>query len=68
MTTKAKQKTATIRVYHVYGTRNTVAADVSYRGRHLHCEIANDTPQALCDAARKWAHERGFTHTRVIYG
>lgn len=63
-----KVKTARIEVYHVYGTRGTVGADVKYRGRVVHRETANDTPQSMCDKARQWAHQNGFTHTRVSYG
>lgn len=63
-----KQKTATIRVYHVFGTKGTVCADVQYRGRGLWQLAENNTPQAMLDKAREWAHANGFTHTKVTYG
>lgn len=61
-------KTATIRIYHVFGTKKTTAADVRYRGKLLRYYIENETPKTLLDKAREWAHAHGFTHTKIIYG
>ena len=61
-------KTATINVYHVWGTSRTTAADVLYRGRALRRFCENASPQTLLDQARNWAHANGFTHTKIIYG
>lgn len=61
-------KTATIRIYHVFGTRKQTAADVLYRGRVLRFFEGIDTPQKYLDLARTWAHDNGFTHTNIIYG
>ena len=61
-------KTATINVYHVWGSKSTTAADVRYRGKLLRAYMSRETPQALLDQARAWAHAHGFTHTKIIYG
>ncbi|AQT27808.1 hypothetical protein HOR67_gp46 [Ralstonia phage RS-PI-1] len=58
-------KTATIEVYHVFGTRSTKSADVKYRGRLLYRAAGIELQQKLLDDARKWAHEHGFTHVVV---
>ena len=61
-------KTATINIYHVFGTRRTTSASVYYRGMRLYTITGNDTPQQYCNKAREWAHANGFTHTKVSYG
>ena len=61
-------KTATIRVYHVFGTKNQTSADVVYRGRVLRFFEGIDTPQKYLDMARQWAYNNGFSHTKIIYG
>lgn len=61
-------KTATINVYHVYGTRNTVAGRVMYRGRVLWSVTANETPNAIMKLCSAWATSNGFTHIKTIYG
>lgn len=63
-----KTKTATINVYHMFGTARTTVAQVLYRGKPLHSIIDTDTPNNLLAQARAWALSRGFTRTRVIYG
>jgi L-alanine-DL-glutamate epimerase-like enolase superfamily enzyme len=63
-----KRKTAIIEVYKAWGTKATFCADVLYRGKRLKDFAANETPQALCDAARAWAHANGFTHCKVSFG
>ena len=60
-------KTATINVYHVFGTKRTTGADVRYRGKLLRYYVENETPQKLLDKAREWAYGHGFTHTKIIY-
>ena len=62
-------KTATINVYHVFGTRNTVAGRVMYRGRALFWSVtANETPTAILQQCTEWAKANGFTHIKTIYG
>jgi hypothetical protein len=61
-------KTATINVYHVFGTRNTVSGQVMYRGRVLWCVTANETPNAILKLCTEWAKSNGFTHIKTIYG
>ena len=60
-------KTATVRIYHIFGTKNEFCADVMYRGRLLRY-FYGEGPQALCDKARAFAHAQGYTHTKVIFG
>ena len=61
-------KTATIRVYEMFGTRNSFCVDAMYRGKVLFSKMQNGNPQELCDIARRWAHSNGFTHCRVSFG
>lgn len=61
-------KTATINVYHVYGTRNTVAGRVMYRGRVLWDVMANETPNTIMKQCVDWAKANGFSHIKTIYG
>jgi hypothetical protein len=58
-------KTATIDVYHVFGTRSCKSADVLYRGKLLYRAAGLELQQKLLDDARKWAHANGFTHVVV---
>lgn len=62
------KKTARVLIGHVFGTKNTVYAEVLYRGQRLYFRMENENPQRMCDAARQWAHENGFTHCKVLYG
>lgn len=61
-------KTATINVYHVFGTRNTVSGRVMYRGRELWSVMENETPNAIAAKCVTWAKANGFTHIKTIYG
>lgn len=61
-------KTATINVYHVWGSKSTTAADVRYRGKLVRAYMGKESPQTLLDQAREWAYTNGFTHTKIIYG
>ena len=63
----SKNKTATIKIYHIYGTKKGIAADVSYRGKLLVCFDGQD-PNALLSLSRIWARNRGYTHTKAIFG
>jgi hypothetical protein len=58
-------KTATIEVYHVFGTRSCKSADVLYRGKLLYRAAGLELQQKLLEQARKWAHDHGFTHVDV---
>jgi len=60
-------KTATIKIYHIYGTKNGLSADVTYRGKLLVCFDGHDA-QVLESLARIWARNRSYTHTKVIFG
>lgn len=61
-------KTATINVHHVFGTRNTVAGRVMYRGRSLWWVTANETPNTILRQCTEWARSNGFSHIKTIYG
>ncbi|KVE35710.1 hypothetical protein [Burkholderia sp. BDU5] len=58
-------RTATIEVYHVWGTKSHKSADVLYRGKLLCRRAGIESQQKLLDEARKWAHDHGFTHVVV---
>jgi hypothetical protein len=60
-------KSATIEVYHVFGTRSCKSADVLYRGKLLYRAAGLELQQKLLDDARKWAVSHGFTHVAVRY-
>ena len=62
-----KKKTATIRTNHIFGTKNAFCSDVFYRGRLLK-SFSGDTAQNLTNEARQFAHGRGFTHTKIVFG
>ena len=61
-------KTATINVYHVFGTRNTVSGRVMYRGRVIWAVTANETPNTILKQCTEWALSNRFTHIKTIYG
>ncbi len=67
-------KTATIRVNHIFGTKDGYCADVFYRGK-LRYSVASDKcvgfgskPNQLTSLARIWAHAHGFSHCNVSFG
>jgi hypothetical protein len=60
-------KTATINIYHIYGTKNGFSADVTYRGKMLASFDGQDV-QSLEALARIWARNRSYTHTKVVLG
>ena len=55
-------KTATIDVYHVWGTKSCKSADVFYRGKMLYRAAGWELQQKLLDDAQEWARNHGFTH------
>lgn len=60
-------KTATVRTYHVYGTKNSTCTDVSYREKILK-SIAGETPNDSHNKGILWAKSNGFSHIKTIYG
>jgi hypothetical protein len=67
-------KTATIRVNHIYGTKNDYCADIFYRGKLLASfdrrvlDLAVSQPQGLLNWARTWAYRNGFSNVSVTMG
>jgi hypothetical protein len=59
-------KTATITIYHIFGTKAGKSADITYRGKLLYSFSGIESDQELCDKARKWAKAQNFTHTRIL--
>ena len=59
-------KTATIKIYHISGTKNGFSADVTYRGKLLVCFDGHNA-QVLEALARIWARNRSYTHIKVIF-
>ena len=60
-------KTATIRIYHIFGTKKAVASDISYRGKRLH-SFEGEVLAELVESSRAWIQAQGFTHIKYIYG
>ncbi len=60
-------KTATIRVNHIFGTKNEFCAEVTYFRKELQFFLGT-APNDLLAQARKWAHANGFTHTHITFG
>ena len=61
-------KTATIEVFHVWGTMNTTGVQVKYRGKTLLTKTENCTPNEMLKFAKDWILQYGFTHMKVKYG
>jgi hypothetical protein len=67
-------KTATIRVNHIFGTKNAYCADVFYRGKLLATfdrRVVLDWESqaaALANYAKGFAVSKGFTHYKIIFG
>ena len=59
-------KTATITIYHIFGTKSGKSADITYRGKFLYRFCGIESDQELCDKARKWAYAQNFTNTRIV--
>ena len=64
---KKPKKTAKITAYHVFGTKDTKACVVTYRGKLLQQVIANDYEAALVKKMVTWASENGFTDYIIDY-
>ena len=64
---KTSKKTARITVYHVFGTKDTNACVVTYRGKLLQQIMANDYEAALVKKMVTWASDNGFTHYIINY-
>ena len=57
------RKTAAINVYHVFGTKSGLCADVTYRGKILK-SFVGESRRELSENAERYAFSTGFTHTR----
>jgi hypothetical protein len=64
---KKPKKTAKITAYHVFGTKDTKACVVTYRGKLLQQVIADDYEAALVKKMVTWASDNGFTHYTINY-
>lgn len=58
-------KTATILIHHVFGTKSTVYAGVSYRGKRLKHWMENEPVNVMLQKAKDYAFSNGFTHIRI---
>lgn len=67
-------KTATIRVNHIFGTKNEYCADIFYRGKLIKSFDSSkfsgfgSKPNSLAAVAQQWAHANTFSHCRVNFG
>ena len=61
-------KTATIRINHIFGTKNSFCADVSYRGRLIKSFEGNGASSELVKRAVDFAKDYGFTHHKISLG
>jgi hypothetical protein len=61
-------KTATIRINHIFGTKNSFCADVSYHGRLIKSFEGNGTSPELVQRAITFAKGYGFTHHKISLG
>ena len=60
-------KTATIISYHVFGTKNTKAIDITYRAKQLYHFMNNSYESDNIKAAIVWCKQQGFTHFKIVY-
>ena len=60
-------KTATIEIFHVFGTKSTTGCQVKYRRRTLYTFTDNITPNAMLNHVQDWILKHGFTHMKVTY-
>lgn len=63
---KSPRKTATVAVYHVYGTKSTESVTVRYQGKLLWHDTANESANTMLQRGRDWAHSHGFTHCNIV--
>ena len=61
------KKTATIISYHVFGTKNTNAIEITHKGKQLHHFMNNYYESDNIKAAIAWAKSNGFTHFKIVY-
>ena len=61
------KKTATIISYHVFGTKNTNAIEITYKGKQLHRFMNNYYESDNVKSAVVWCKEKGFTHFKIVY-
>jgi hypothetical protein len=54
MSSKTKQKTVTIISYHIFGTKGSYCAALTYRGKTIKCFQGNNEKENV-EAARKYA-------------
>lgn len=59
------RKTATITIYHIFGTARDHVVDVRYRGKLVR-SYDGVIPQELGDKAWTWARDNGFTHCVLV--
>ena len=61
-------KTATIISYHVFGTKNTNAIEITCKGRQLYRFMNNNSYESdNIKTAIAWAKSNGFTHFKIVY-
>jgi hypothetical protein len=58
-------KTATISIYHLFGTNNSLGADIIYRGITIASLNYKGSFDELEKKAVNWAMAQGFTHTKL---
>lgn len=63
------KKTATVKVYRIFGTKCGVCVDIFYRGRRLFSfEGEAGDMAALIESSRSWVQAQKFTDINYIYG
>ena len=61
------KKTATIISYHVFGTKNTNAIEITHKGKQLHHFMNNGYESDNIKTAIAWCKQQGFTHFKIVY-
>lgn len=61
-------KTATVEIFHVWGSKSTTGCQVKYRGKTLYTFTDNVNPDEILKHAQGWILQHGFTHCKVTYG
>jgi len=64
MATKVKIKTATITVYHIFGTKGSYAADIFYRGKMIFT-TENNSIRECAEKANNWSFNNGFNRYKL---
>lgn len=60
-------KTASIRVYHIFGTKGEYCGDVFYRNKLLYT-LSGIHPGDILKVCQNWALNSGFTHVKTYFG